>query len=96
MSLPPLQPADHSDAISEIQRLRVAATKNTDRSEASLEALQRYYDQLVALEQKIPASEVRTGLLLYSWSQPSSSRSRSPSSGRTPSTRALYSAGGCH
>ena len=41
----------------------MAATKNTDRSEASLEALQRYYDQLVALEQKIPASEVRAGLL---------------------------------
>ena len=41
----------------------MAATKNTDRSEASLEALQRYYDQLVALEQKIPASEVGAGLL---------------------------------
>ena len=26
------QPADHSDAISEMQRLRVAATKATDRS----------------------------------------------------------------
>jgi len=53
------QPVDHSDAVSEIQRLRLAATKNPDRSESSLEALQRYYDQLVALEQKIPANEVQ-------------------------------------
>ena len=30
------QPADHSDAISEMQRLRVAATKATDRSLPSL------------------------------------------------------------
>lgn len=58
------QPVDHSDAVSEIQRLRVAATKNPDRSESSLEALQRYYDQLVALEQKIPANEVQ---IAFKW-----------------------------
>jgi len=58
------QPADHSDAISEMQRLRVAATKATDRTEASIEALQRYYDQLVALEMKIPATEVQ---IAFKW-----------------------------
>jgi len=53
------QPVDHSDAVSELQRLRLAATKSADRSEASLEALHKYYDQLVALEQKIPTSEIQ-------------------------------------
>jgi programmed cell death 6-interacting protein len=42
----------------------VAATKAADRSEASLEALQRYHDQLTALEQKIPASEVQ---IAFKW-----------------------------
>jgi len=53
------QPQDHSDAISELQKLRGLATKNPDRSDSSLEAMQKYYDQLVALEVKIPASEVQ-------------------------------------
>jgi len=53
------QPQDYSDAISELQKLRNVATKNPDRSDASLEAMHKYYDQLLALEVKIPASEVQ-------------------------------------
>jgi len=53
------QPQDYTEAISELQKLRNVATKNPDRSEASLEAMYKYYDQLVALEVKIPASEVQ-------------------------------------
>ena len=53
------QPLDCSDAISELQKLRNAATKNPDRSEASLDAMMKYYDQLVSLEMKIPATEVQ-------------------------------------
>ena len=52
------QPVDCTDAISELQKLRLLATKNPDRSEASLETMMKYYDQLVGLEMKIPASEV--------------------------------------
>ena len=40
------------------------ATKTTDRTESSLEALQRYHDQLVLLEQKIPAQEVQ---IAFKW-----------------------------
>ena len=54
-----LQPPDCSDAISELQKLRNAATKNPDRSEASLDAMMKYFDQLVSLEMKIPATEVQ-------------------------------------
>ena len=53
------QPQDYTDAISELQKLRNVATKNPDRSDASLEAMHKYYDQLVALEVKIPSSEVQ-------------------------------------
>lgn len=53
------QPVDYSDAISEFHRLRVAATKGQERNDASLDALSRYYDQLRAIESKIPASEVQ-------------------------------------
>ena len=53
------QPQDYTDAISELQKLRNVATKNPDRSDASLEAMHKYYDQLVALEVKVPSSEVQ-------------------------------------
>jgi programmed cell death 6-interacting protein len=53
------QPQDYTDAISELQKLRNLATKNPDRSDASLEAMHKYYDQLVALEVKVPSSEVQ-------------------------------------
>ena len=53
------QPQDFTDAISELQKLRIVATKNPDRCDASLEAMHRYYDQLVALEVKIPSNEVQ-------------------------------------
>jgi len=53
------QPVDCSDAISDLQKMRNAATKNPDRSEASVEAMMKYYDQLVSLEMKIPATEVQ-------------------------------------
>jgi len=53
------QPQDYTDAISELQKLRNTATKNPDRTDASLEAMQKYYDQLAALEVKIPSSEVQ-------------------------------------
>jgi len=52
-------PVDCTDAISNLQKMRNVATKNPDRSEASLEAMMKYYDQLVSLEFKIPASEVQ-------------------------------------
>ena len=53
------KPEDFTDAISDLQKLRNAATKNPDRSEASLETMMRYYDQLLSLEMKIPANEVQ-------------------------------------
>ena len=53
------KPEDFTDAISDLQKLRNAATKNPDRSEASVEAMMKYYDQLVSLEMKIPANEVQ-------------------------------------
>ena len=53
------KPEDFTDAISDLQKLRNCATKNPDRSEASLETMMRYHDQLVSLEMKIPASEVQ-------------------------------------
>ena len=53
------QPVDCSDAISDLQKLRNAAIKAQDRSEASLEAMMKYYDQLVSLEMKIPTAEVQ-------------------------------------
>lgn len=53
------QPVDCTDAISDLQKLRNGATKNPDRSEASVEAMMKYYDQLVSLEMKIPANEVQ-------------------------------------
>ena len=53
------QPVDCSDAISDLQKLRNVATRNPDRSEASLDAMMKYYDQLVSLEMKIPATEVQ-------------------------------------
>ena len=53
------KPEDFTDAISDLQKLRNAATKNPDRSEASLDTMMCYYDQLVSLEMKIPANEVQ-------------------------------------
>ena len=53
------QPVDCTDAISDLQKLRNGTTKNPDRSEASVEAMMKYYDQLVSLEMKIPANEVQ-------------------------------------
>ena len=53
------KPEDFTDAISDLQKLRNAATKNPDRSEASLETMMRYYDQILSLEMKIPANEVQ-------------------------------------
>ena len=53
------QPVDCTDAISELQKLRTAAIKHQDRSEASLDSMMKYYDQLVSLEMKIPAAEVQ-------------------------------------
>ena len=53
------QPVDCTDAISDLQKLRNGATKNPDRSEASVEAMMKYYDQLVSLEMKIPTNEVQ-------------------------------------
>ena len=53
------QPVDCTDAISDLQKLRNGTTKNPDRSEAGVEAMMKYYDQLVSLEMKIPANEVQ-------------------------------------
>ena len=62
------QPQEYSDAISKLQKLRNAATNNLDRSDdtnnpdrsdESLDAMLVYYDNLVALEVKIFASDVQ-------------------------------------
>ena len=53
------QPVDCNDAISDLQKLRNTATKNPDRSEATLDAMMKYYDQLVSLEMKIPSTEIQ-------------------------------------
>jgi hypothetical protein len=37
----------------------LSATRNPERTESSLEQLGKYHDQLVCLEQKIPASEIQ-------------------------------------
>ena len=42
----------------------IILTRDICRTEASIEALQRYYDQLVALEMKIPATEVQ---IAFKW-----------------------------
>lgn len=53
------KPENYTDALSELQRLRQLSVRSPDRTESSLDNLGRYHDQLVCLEQKIPASEIQ-------------------------------------
>ncbi|KAI4457578.1 pcd6 interacting protein-related [Holotrichia oblita] len=54
------KPEDYSDAINELAKLRTNGIwKAFEKYESSLEVIYSYYDQLVSLEQKIPAQEVQ-------------------------------------
>ncbi|XP_052245099.1 LOW QUALITY PROTEIN: programmed cell death 6-interacting protein-like [Dreissena polymorpha] len=51
-------PDDYNTAISEFSKLRnLTITKSVDKHESALEVLYRYYDQLTAIENKLPISE---------------------------------------
>ncbi|CAL1536222.1 unnamed protein product [Lymnaea stagnalis] len=51
-------PDDYHQALSEFNKLRNAMiTKSLDKHESALEVLYRYYDQLVAIENKLPIAE---------------------------------------
>ncbi|CAG0903923.1 unnamed protein product [Darwinula stevensoni] len=50
----------YTEAIQDFNKLRNNAVwKTLDKHESSLEALYKYYDQLAALEEKIPPAEVQ-------------------------------------
>jgi len=53
------KPEDYTDALSELHRLRQFSVRNLERTDASLENLGKYYDQLSCLEQKIPTQELQ-------------------------------------
>ncbi|XP_065157108.1 programmed cell death 6-interacting protein-like, partial [Atheta coriaria] len=54
------QPLDYSDAINDLSKLRSNAIwRAFEKYESSLEIIYGYYDQLVALEGKIPAQEMQ-------------------------------------
>ncbi|KAK0059367.1 programmed cell death 6-interacting protein [Biomphalaria pfeifferi] len=49
---------DYNQALSEFNKLRnTMITKSVDKHESALEVLYRYYDQLVAIENKLPIAE---------------------------------------
>ncbi|BFZ06266.1 hypothetical protein BsWGS_09305 [Bradybaena similaris] len=51
-------PEDYNPALNELNKLRAAViTKSVDKHESALEVLYRYYDQLVAIENKLPIAE---------------------------------------
>ncbi|XP_059160822.1 programmed cell death 6-interacting protein-like isoform X2 [Physella acuta] len=51
-------PDDYNQALSEFNKLRNAMiTKSVDKHESALEVLYRYYDQLAAIENKLPIAE---------------------------------------
>ncbi|XP_053408218.1 programmed cell death 6-interacting protein-like isoform X3 [Mercenaria mercenaria] len=51
-------PDDYNTAISEFHKLRnLTITKSVDKHESALEVLYRYYDQLTAIENKLPVAE---------------------------------------
>lgn len=51
---------DHSEAVAEFQKLRqTAAVRPLEKTESCLETIGKYYDQIVALEHKIPSREVQ-------------------------------------
>ncbi|XP_012936236.1 programmed cell death 6-interacting protein [Aplysia californica] len=51
-------PDDYNQALSEFNKLRTTMiTKSVDKHESALEVLYRYYDQLVAIENKLPIAE---------------------------------------
>jgi len=53
------KPEDYTDALSELTKLRQLSVRNIDRTEASLDNLAKYYDQLHSLEHKIPTQELQ-------------------------------------
>ncbi|KAK7480996.1 hypothetical protein BaRGS_00027811 [Batillaria attramentaria] len=51
-------PEDYNNALTEFNKLRnTMITKSVDKHESALEVLCRYYDQLVAIENKLPIAE---------------------------------------
>ncbi|KAL4229283.1 Rhophilin [Mactra antiquata] len=51
-------PDEYNTAISEFQKLRnLTITKSVDKHESALDVLYRYYDQLTAIENKLPVAE---------------------------------------
>jgi len=52
-------PIDASSDVEEFQRLRQAVARLSDTGENGLSALSNYFDQLVAIDKKIPVSEVQ-------------------------------------
>jgi programmed cell death 6-interacting protein len=60
------QPSRYQDAISEFQGLREATVvKSPDRHETGLDLITRYYDQLSAMENKLPIAEGQISIKLH-------------------------------
>uniref|UniRef100_T1JEE2 BRO1 domain-containing protein n=1 Tax=Strigamia maritima TaxID=126957 RepID=T1JEE2_STRMM len=58
-------PEDYSEALNELNKLRMNATWRTlDKHESSLDIMYRYYDQLTALEAKVPPSDIQ---IAFKW-----------------------------
>lgn len=53
-------PVDYSESLNELSKLRTTATwKTLDKHESALEVIYRYYDQLNALESKVPPQDIQ-------------------------------------
>ncbi|ESO86831.1 hypothetical protein LOTGIDRAFT_207048 [Lottia gigantea] len=61
------EPDDYNSALSEFNKLRnLMITKSVDKHESALEVLYRYYDQLIAIENKLPITENQIRVL-FKW-----------------------------
>jgi len=58
------KPEDYSDALSDLSRLRAFCVRNTEKTDATLDMMGKYVDQISCLEQKIPTQEVQ---ILFKW-----------------------------
>merc|ERR1719309_247568 len=54
-------PADISASVSALSKMRSGVVKLTERGEAGLNSAANYYDQIHALESKIPLNELAVG-----------------------------------